>query len=178
MKELKDYIMVVHDVLTHEQCDKLVHNYKNSEWAESTVGNVTGEISVDKTSRNCYDTAICQPLSHQLMCNQADKIIKLYRDNVSDALSTIGNEGFWMLRYDEGGYFHQHVDHGHTNRRLSVSWALNDDYEGGEWGFFDNEVKFTVPKGGVLMFPSNFIYTHQVNEITKGTRYSIVTWLV
>ena len=30
--------------------------------------------------------------------------------------------------------------------------------------------------GDILMFPSNFMYPHEVTECTKGTRYSFVSW--
>ena len=64
-------------------------------------------------------------------------------------------------------------------RKLSLSLALNDDFEGGE--FQINEGKETNPitvpmhKGRVVLFPSFMI--HRVTPITKGTRKSIVVWV-
>ena len=31
-------------------------------------------------------------------------------------------------------------------------------------------------RGDILIFPSNFIYPHEVKDITKGIRYSFVSW--
>ena len=53
---------------------------------------------------------------------------------------------------------------------------LNDDYEGGEFAFFNRTLKYKLNKGDVLMFPSTFMYPHEVMPVTKGTRYSIITW--
>ena len=53
---------------------------------------------------------------------------------------------------------------------------LNDDYEGGEFAFFDRQLKYKLNKGDVLMFPSTFMYPHEVMPVTQGTRYSIITW--
>ena len=68
-----------------------------------------------------------------------------------------------------------------ASRALSISINLNDDYEGGDFIFGDQrhgEIKrFKLSKGSVLFFPSNFMYPHSVQPITKGTRYSIVAWL-
>ena len=62
-------------------------------------------------------------------------------------------------------------------RRVSVVYYFNDDYEGGEIVFprFNVEIK---PKANQLaLFPANYMYNHNVKEITKGTRYSMVNWL-
>jgi len=40
------------------------------------------------------------------------------------------------------------------------------------------EVKrLKLSKGSIVFFPSNFMYPHSIEPITKGTRYSIVAWL-
>jgi len=33
-------------------------------------------------------------------------------------------------------------------------------------------------KGSVIIFPSNFMFPHYVKKVTKGERYSIITWLM
>jgi predicted 2-oxoglutarate/Fe(II)-dependent dioxygenase YbiX len=59
---------------------------------------------------------------------------------------------------------------------VSCSFALNDNFEGGEWCFFDNTVKMRVEQGQAVMFPSDFLFPHAIAPVTKGTRYSIITW--
>jgi len=58
---------------------------------------------------------------------------------------------------------------------LSLVGVLNNDYEGGEFVFNDNHI-VTLSTGDVLIFPSTFMYAHEVKEITKGKRYSFVSW--
>jgi predicted 2-oxoglutarate/Fe(II)-dependent dioxygenase YbiX len=55
---------------------------------------------------------------------------------------------------------------------------LNDEYEGGEFAFFDREIIIRGGKGSIVMFPSNFMFPHEVMPVTSGTRYSIITWYV
>jgi len=87
-----------------------------------------------------------------------------------------------LLKYEEGGKFDCHVDTStDPTRILSVIFNLNKDYEGGDLVFEDqknNIIKqIKLQTGSVVFFPSNFMYSHGVTPVTKGTRYSIVAWL-
>ena len=87
-----------------------------------------------------------------------------------------------LLKYSVDGKYNVHTDHYTTTiRHLSVIINLNDDYEGGDLVFTDQKEKeikrLKLSKGSVVFFPSNFMYPHGIQPITKGTRYSIVSWL-
>ena len=58
---------------------------------------------------------------------------------------------------------------------LTILGSLNSDYDGGELILFDDHV-INMQKGDVVIFPSNFMYPHRVEKVTRGTRYSFVTW--
>ena len=87
-----------------------------------------------------------------------------------------------LLKYNSGGKYNVHTDH-YTNspRHLSIIINLNEGYEGGDLIFTDQkkvEVKrIKLGKGSIVFFPSNFMYPHSIEPITKGVRYSIVSWL-
>ena len=87
-----------------------------------------------------------------------------------------------LLKYSHGGKYETHTDH-HLNspRHLSIIMNLNDNYEGGDLVFTDQKEKeikrLKLGKGSIVFFPSNFMYPHSIQPITKGTRYSIVSWL-
>jgi predicted 2-oxoglutarate/Fe(II)-dependent dioxygenase YbiX len=87
-----------------------------------------------------------------------------------------------LLKYSLGGRYNLHVDHfSNVARHLSIIINLNDNYEGGDLIFTDsklNEIKrLKLEKRSIVFFPSNFMYPHKIEPITKGTRYSIVAWL-
>jgi predicted 2-oxoglutarate/Fe(II)-dependent dioxygenase YbiX len=87
-----------------------------------------------------------------------------------------------LLKYTPGGKYETHTDHfTNTPRHLSIIINLNDDYEGGDLIFTDQKQKeikrLKLGKGSIVFFPSNFMYPHGIQPITKGTRYSIVAWL-
>ena len=92
------------------------------------------------------------------------------------------------LRYDgeEGGKYDPHMDMGGTFptglRKISSTIILNDDYEGGDLIFEglgempngDPVIYYPKTPGTIVFFPSFLL--HGVTPVTKGTRYSIVTW--
>jgi len=59
---------------------------------------------------------------------------------------------------------------------VSMVGSLGEEYEGGYLRFWDQE-DFYLGKGEVVFFPSNFLYPHRVTEITKGVRYTFVSWV-
>ena len=87
-----------------------------------------------------------------------------------------------LLKYNVGGKYEIHTDHAPDSARLlSFIINLNDDYEGGDLIFTDQKEKeikrLKLSKGSIVFFPSNFMYPHGIEPITKGTRYSIVSWM-
>ena len=90
---------------------------------------------------------------------------------------------FRLNKYSEGGFMSRHIDnihhsHGQTYGypQLTALLMLNDNYEGGNFLVAENEYK--TAKGSAIVFPSNFMFPHAVKKVEKGTRYSIVTWLM
>jgi len=88
-----------------------------------------------------------------------------------------------VLKYEVGGHYVAHTDHHRTEpRTLSFIFFLNDDYEGGDIHFFfpNEQNKMIIKKkaGRLIIFPSNFLYPHAVEPVTKGVRYTVVSWML
>ena len=87
-----------------------------------------------------------------------------------------------FLMYDIHGKYETHTDtfHARSNetRKLTVLAFLNNDFEGGKFYIQNSHQKMYPPQtpGTVLVFPS--FMPHGVEPVTKGIRYSIVTWMV
>lgn len=83
-----------------------------------------------------------------------------------------------LLRYGKEQRFHNHIDdHPFFTRRVSLTYYLNDEYEGGDVEFGRYNLRFKANKNNLLVFPSNFIYNHEVHPVTEGLRYVVVQWM-
>lgn len=88
------------------------------------------------------------------------------------------HEPYNMLRYRGGQHYKAHSDgETSTGRSISAICYLNDDYEGGEIEFVNFNVKIKPEPGMLILFPSNYAYTHIAHPVTDGTKYAIVTWI-
>lgn len=182
---LEDFIITFNDIIDDDLCDSILKEYMNCNWSKTLVG--TGVVDVKTRNVDTigisYDSAISlnpqvRKKIDDLIFECAGKAIEKYNEMVPEA-KIEEDTGYELLRYKEGQFYTQHTDSFKARpRAVSCSFALNDDYEGGEWGFFDNKIKIKPKKGSVVMFPSNFMYPHQINTVTKGTRYSIITWFI
>lgn len=183
MKQLTDYIVVLDNIIPTDLIKAIEREYiKSNDWILATT--VSGE---KKHIRNCSTIGISfsSIIQKNLVLRTSidneihtatQKIIAKYRGKFSN-LTINSDTGYELLRYETGQFYTQHTDSFPTIPRiLSCSIVLNDDYEGGEFAFFDQEVKYKVPKGSAILFPSNFMYPHEIMPVTSGTRYSIVTW--
>jgi predicted 2-oxoglutarate/Fe(II)-dependent dioxygenase YbiX len=181
---LKDYIKVYESVVPNELCDLVLGEYQTTDlWEKTRIG----QDEIDDNVRSCQRIQIStvssiaensekRTLIDQRLCKSALDAIVLYN---KDFPYCIANKdcGYDLLRYETGQFYTQHTDsYEKFPREISCSFSLNSGYEGGEFAFFDREVVIKLPKGSALIFPSNFLYPHEVMPVTKGTRYSIVTW--
>jgi len=95
-----------------------------------------------------------------------------------------GYSAMKFIRYYPGQTMLNHCDHIHDMFDgeikgipiLSIIGILNDDYEGSELIMFEDK-KIDTKKGDLLIFPSNFLYPHEITPVTKGVRYSYVSWV-
>ena len=86
-----------------------------------------------------------------------------------------------LLIYKPDGHYNAHVDTFHQHgeaRKLTALAFLNDNFEGGKFFLNATGTPYYPPqkKGTVLVFPSYMV--HGVEPVTKGVRYSCVTWLI
>ena len=187
MTNIYDYILIVKNALTNPLCDAILNEYKNSnEWIDAVVGNGG---NINKNVRNCHTIGISQPLIIQTNNKVRQKLDKYIFASAGECIKKYNTKfphckieedsGYELLKYEEGGYYSTHTDSFKARpRAVSCSFSLNDDYAGGEFAFFNKELKYKLDKGDALMFPSNFMYPHEIMPVTKGVRYSIVTWFI
>ena len=186
MKKLTDYIYIVENIIPESLCDQILSEYDTSnEWENALIGNGV----YDPKIRDVYQIRMSTEDAirgiekrkdlDQAVFEVVAKGLAKYKEKFTWNTNT-SDEGYHLLKYSPGQKYTEHCDFSgtHSSRELTATLSLNDDYEGGEFSILGGEFKQKLPKGSMLFFPSNFLYPHQVLPVTKGTRYSIVTWFV
>ena len=85
-------------------------------------------------------------------------------------------EAINFVRYEVGQHFQVHSDDGFSySCTISSVGYFNDDYEGGELWFPTQDITFKPEKGDILLFPSNYMYSHASLPVIDGVKYSAVT---
>ena len=106
-----------------------------------------------------------------------DECVWDYRNAFDLKLSK--DSGLTILKYESGGEYHIHYDHHPDNARvLSMVASLGGAEEGGELEFNNFDLTIKLEKNSLVLFPSNFPYTHIAHPVVKGTKYSLVTWFI
>jgi len=115
------------------------------------------------------------------------EVHKVNQENFDYILKYIEDLQFTEYNEQQKGFYAKHNDCGKKDllqnfvdiRKLSMSIQLSSpsDYEGGDLILYDKEKEKVLPKekGTIIFFSSDL--QHEVTPITKGTRYSLVSWV-
>ncbi len=166
--KIKPPIIIVKNVITKKFKDDIINFYN-----KSSRKNVENKISKNRTHvfTNINLTEMLDDKLTKSLFPEIKKVFNLdvtYRENYKICSYT---------DYDKGK-FHLHRDsvYPYGHRRYAMSLILNDDYEGGEIIFPEYTDKMHTPEScSALIFPAPLF--HQVLEMTKGTRYVIISFL-
>ena len=187
-KNLEKYIVKVNNFLDKETCKKVIKEIEKSKKWESHIfhNERTGEY---KKVSGKYENDVLIYHDSKLTKKIMDKLwyaIKDYINNL-DMPWFSGWSGYSLIRYNK---YHSkkkmalHCDHITTlfegSARgvpiLSCLGVMNDNYTGGDFIICkDKKIKFNA--GDLLIFPSSFLYPHKVEPVTKGKRYSFISWV-
>lgn len=184
-KNLNSYIKIYDNWLDLDVCDTTVKDLEKVNWSKHLFYNNNSDTlhakSGDKELDISYDMV---STNNQIMKRIWDSYLEYVKEFNFDWFQ--GWSGHTLVRYNrylENRVMAKHCDHINdifdgTRKGIPVLTslgALNDDYEGGEFVMFDDDV-IEIKKGSIIVFPSNFLYPHKIEPVTKGIRYSYVSW--
>tara|TARA_Y100000004_G_scaffold193823_1_gene257079 strand:- start:377 stop:964 length:588 start_codon:yes stop_codon:yes gene_type:complete len=172
------------NILSQELCNAIIEEDFN--YSKSTYSTHKG-LSPDKERVKMDEIWIRKDSDYyEPLKSIVSDVANLYAEEVKKAKRNFvvqKTTDFRVNKYEKGGYMSLHCDnihHSHGQQygypQASVLLFLNDDFEGGE--FIVSELRLNINKGDAIIFPSNFMFPHEVKEVTKGTRWSIVSWLM
>ena len=183
--ELMHYAKLYRGVVSDEICAKTVSEMDTLEFKEHTFYNAnTGEYKPRSGSQELsmsWGNVSTKKTLNNIVDDTAYKYVQDLNMPWFDKYQGYSHVRF--NKYAENKKMALHADHIHSmfdgERKgipiLSVLGVLNDDYEGGEFVLIDD--KINLSKGDIIVFPSNFMYPHKVEPVTKGTRYSYISWI-
>ena len=177
MIKIEDYIVRYENILDEKTCDSIVQTYDKKNWNRSTVSD--SEVN---ESRKCFGRPLDKKF-HEKIFNAIGSILNSYKQThpFFHTGLTCEDTGYEHLVYlgSEKGEYKMHSDHFDLYPRvLSISFILNDTYDGGDFCFFgDSSLIVKKKKGSAVVFPSNFCFPHAVTPVTNGDRHSIITWI-
>ena len=185
LKNINSYIKVYKKLLSVEYCQSVIeelelHNWENHEfyhpdWKDDKFKVYEDAFQVSNRPINSNDDLM------KILWSTIDKYHKELNCTWYNTWSGYRTPRF--NKYTINTSIRKHCDHIQSlfdgTRRgvpiLSIVGLLNDDFKGGD--FMINDEKIDLGAGDILMFPSSFLYPHEVLKITEGTRFSFVSWV-
>jgi uncharacterized protein (TIGR02466 family) len=177
-----DHYVAVYNINNPTLCKTIVSNFEDNEWKKHAYNDVITNTNL--SYEDDLEIAYQNNETTNMVQSFVEKCVFDYVKNVPLVPFAIQNATpIRFNRYVVGTNMKVHVDHIHSifdgPRKgvpiLTILGLLNDDFEGGALIMFgDREVKLTI--GDVIVFPSNFLYPHEVTTVTKGVRFSFVSW--
>jgi predicted 2-oxoglutarate/Fe(II)-dependent dioxygenase YbiX len=181
MKQIYDYIEV-QNVLDKDLCNNIILSLNKKEWSSHMWSDSSGK---QLGPRDKEELEVISPREEGTLLEKSviDCCMKYKEKHVGDFSWIKCCSPIRFNKYVAGTNMEIHVDHIHSIFDgkhkgipiISVVGLLNNNYKGGEF-IFNDEYKVELKQGDILLFPSNFLYAHKVNNISEGTRYSFVTW--
>ena len=183
--DVKAFSKLYKSVVPNDLCDKTVSEMSRLDFKEHTFYNANTNDSppllFSQELSMSWGNISTKPYLNKLVDDTAFRYVQELRMPWFNKYQGYSHVRF--NKYAENKKMALHADHIHSmfdgERKgipiLSVLGVLNDDYEGGEFVLIDE--KIDLSKGDIIIFPSDFMYPHKVEPVTKGIRYSYISWI-
>ena len=181
---LTDLIYLKRNFLSRDECDIIINEYETSSLPPDQEHCPQAFTNIDTYSTFTTKDSQIGTESFSLIHKTVEYIINEYYDyldtfNSFHAMirgSMFHPHKYRLMKYEEGTWIHPHVDH-NTGVYGSCTINLNDEYEGGDFSFWGCKHKVKLGRGDVMIWPADYFWVHEVEEITSGVRYSANTFL-
>ena len=187
---LIDYIRVYDDILNKKTLNVFLKICEeNPNFIDAGLSSKEQNNSVNKKIRDVKSWPLFNiGIESRTTVFWANYFNSIFTEYIQRYNRSIGNEetnfilkDTEVLKYKKNGKYTFHVDHGlYSPRTFSCIYFCNSNYEGGElcFKFLGQEKELTIEKkdNRMIVWPSNFLYPHAVKPVTKGIRYSVVSW--
>ena len=176
---LTDLIYHKKNFLSKDQCDCIINEFNNSPEPEGQEHCPQAFSNVDTYSTFKVKDSQFRSGSFYLIHETIEKMINEYHDyldtfgafHVARRGSMLFPHKYRLMKYNKGAWIHPHTDHD-VGVYGSCTINLNNEYDGGDFAFWGGQHKVKLGLGDVMIWPADYFWVHEVEEITGGTRYS------
>jgi predicted 2-oxoglutarate/Fe(II)-dependent dioxygenase YbiX len=173
---LKNYVKVF-NLVPPNLCNDIITDFdSDSEWQTHTWYN---NVEDEKKSQHQKELDVLYNKNLSVLGPYIAQALQNYYTelNLTNLVSNYSNVR--LNKYSTGTVMSEHFDLIRRNKQdgipvLTFLGCLNDNYDGGK--FLMNSEVLEMKQGDIVVFPSTFLYPHRVEEVTRGTRYTFVTW--
>jgi predicted 2-oxoglutarate/Fe(II)-dependent dioxygenase YbiX len=189
LKELKphSFIFEKQQALPDFLCDDMVQRFEQhqEDHYQGRVGSGMGEnIDLKKTTDLIVSNKPhWKDVDNNLFRSLAMAVQELQQHySYFSDMRRFKDMGYNLQRYEQGEYYHWHVDADNpllAPRQLVALWYLNDmKQEGGETEFVHQGIKVVPEKGKLVLFPPFWTHEHRAATVKSGVKYIATTWIV
>ena len=200
-----DFIKKYNNYLSHEHCDYIINMLKDKTLNPGvTSGGKRQELKVsedinlieinDLTLQNEIIPAMREGITKALLLYNRDHPVVSNAMQVKEAseedllkvlqhTTIIDGEVALLHKWNKNeGFYHWHMDLGPTIRSsariLVCMYYLNDVKEGGETGFYYQNIENKPTKGSLVLFPADWTHLHRGNMPISNDKYICNFWLL
>ena len=181
-QQISDFIYYYPEAINPLLCNTITNYFNtNAKWKQSTFSTAYKNTGTSKVSMMEYWIG-SKDLYYQDLKNAFENTVNDYI-GIHKKIKVQSYTNFRINRYGVGGFMKEHIDnihhsHGQTQGypHLTSLIFLNDNFDGGEFYLCGEPLEKKV--GSAVVFPSNFMYPHEVKKVTNGKRYSVMTWIL
>ena len=186
MFDITKLALKIPNFLTHEECDRLIDEFeqrKNESYLESSLNYKTNQyeeslFKVISLLPNTNNFNLIKEKTQSALDTYLDYLEQpkyFFTEQLRDSLRF--SHAYRIMKYGIGAEIHPHSDHA-AGTYGSISFNLNEGYEGGVFNFFNRNYSIELKKGDALIFPADFFWVHEVTPVTKGVRYSLNSFIM
>ena len=171
----KNYIKEYKDFVPKDLANRIMTQKDLSFYEATTAG---GKKS---SHRNCLIKTLDTQFDQEI-ANVFSNAFKSYLQEFTFFDSIQGETTGWdhvLYLGDKAQEYKEHVDVSTVFEQRTLTWSLilNDNYDGGDFTFFEGEYKIPKKAYSAIVFPSNFCFPHAITPVSNGDRHVILTWI-
>ncbi|WP_041741624.1 2OG-Fe(II) oxygenase [Collimonas fungivorans] len=187
MPDLYDLLLHLPGVVPAEECDIIIRSFDELQQRGGAYRESSMDASSGRRVESTFNAVSLPPgsMAFEAAHRRTWTALKAWLDYLEAQgryntkllrRSLRYSHDYRVLRYAMGAQIHPHTDWDEFTL-ASCTLALNDDYTGGEFGFFNDDRRIRLNRGDALIWPADCFWVHRVTPVKSGIRYGVNSFI-